>query len=313
MSDDAILNFHGLAKVLAEQDLQSVRARWMESLANIGSFPFTQLPVEIALAILKMATTKSSTYPVLMRTCRTIAGLARYECVPEVVILSNRESAISFYACISVHIGVGAGVRALWLMPALKEKQASAIGPAILNACHNVERLACYPTMLTSICAGTTFRHTALVDVTLIDSMLPWERLLGARHASALFNNIQTLRLVGGTEPAIPPFGTSFPNLRDLSLSARATSCVVTYLLDRTRFPNLAGVVVTIPYVDWRHIGMSFLMKEPELSDDRLCIVHGDKKWKELDVWKQGSVKLWNLGANEWNVQHSGSHAREWK
>jgi hypothetical protein len=102
MPDIGILNFHGLARVLAEQDIQTVRLRWLGSLSHVGSSSFDNLPVEIAIVILKLAMTKSSTYSTLMRTSRTIATLARLECVPEVVILSNPTSAISFYACVSV-------------------------------------------------------------------------------------------------------------------------------------------------------------------------------------------------------------------
>ncbi|KAJ7145781.1 hypothetical protein C8R44DRAFT_1939 [Mycena epipterygia] len=298
MSNDDIMNFHGLARVLAEQDFHTVCVRWLDSLSYMGPFPFTKLPLELAIVILKMATTKSSTYSALMRTSRAIAALARLECVPELVILSNRQSAISFYVCISVHSGVGAGVKQLWFFPALPSRLAGCIGPAILNSCYNVGRLACYPEDLIAICTGPTFKHNSLVDVTLMDPIVPWERLLGARHASILFNRIQTLRLIGngGTQPAIPPHGTSFPKLTQLTLTARTAICVRTYILDRVLFPNLTAVGVTVPYLEWRNIGTSFLMSEPELTDDRLCIVHCTKKWKELDVWKQGPSSIWNMG-----------------
>ncbi|KAJ7468686.1 hypothetical protein FB451DRAFT_1401044 [Mycena latifolia] len=317
MSDDAILNFHGLARVLAEQDLQTVRVRWLDSLTRIGSFPFDKLPTEIAIVILKLATTKSSTYSALMRTSRAIAMLARLECVPGVVVLSNPQSAISFYTCISVHPGVGAAIRQLWFVSALASSQAVVIGPAILSACSNVERLACFPDVAINLCMGNTFRHTALVDVTLMDPIIPWDRLLGARHATTFFNQIQTLRLIGngGTPPAVPPHGTSFPSLRELTLTAGATSCVQTYLLDLTRFPNLTRVAVAVPYVEWRDVGTNFLMSEPELADHRLCVVHCTKKWKELEVWKKGAFSIWNMGVTEWNARarNTALHTKAWK
>ncbi|KAJ6526631.1 hypothetical protein DFH09DRAFT_1415617 [Mycena vulgaris] len=300
MSDGDILNPHGLARVLAEQDFQTVRARWLDSpLSHIGSLPFDRLPIEVAIMILKLATTKSSAYSALMRTSRTIAALARLECVPEVVILSHRESAISFYTCVSVHPGVGAGVKQLWFLPGLKSAQGKPIGPAILNACCNVERLACFPNVVVAMCMGSTFKHTSLVDVTLMDPIIPWERLLGARHGSRLFTQVQTLRLIGngGTlPPAIPPHGKEFPSLTELTVTARTVTCVQTYMLDRARFPSLARIVVSVPYLQWRSIGTGFLMSEPELADDRLCIVHCTKKWKELEVWKQGAFSIWNMG-----------------
>ncbi|KAJ7863262.1 hypothetical protein B0H13DRAFT_2282120 [Mycena leptocephala] len=170
MSDDAVFNFHGLARVLAEQDLQTVRVGWLKSLARLGSFPFKDLPLEIAVAILKMATTKSSTYSALMR----------------------------------------AGVKQLWFLHGLAREKATSAGPAIINACFNVERVACFPDVLLEMCSSPEFRHTSLVDVTLMEPLVPWERLLGSRHGTTLFNQIQTLRLVGGTQPVVPPHGTSF-------------------------------------------------------------------------------------------------------
>ncbi|KAJ7682853.1 hypothetical protein B0H17DRAFT_1229403 [Mycena rosella] len=317
MSDDTILNFHGLARVLAEQDFHTVRVRWLDSLARIQPFPFGRLPVEIAIIILKFATTKSSVYSALMRTSRTIAGLARLECVPEAVLLSHRESAISFYACISVYPDVGAAVKELWFFPALPSSQAASIGSAIPNACCNVERLACFPDVLIDMCSGSTFRHTSLADVTLMDTNLPWDRLLGARHAAIFFNQVQRLRLIGngGTPPAIPPHGTSFPTLAELTVTSRTATCLQTYLLDRTRFPNLTRAVVAVPYMEWRDIGSNYLMSEPALADGRLCIVHCTKKWKELDVWKKGAFSIWNMGVTEWNAlaRSTGSSQKAWK
>jgi hypothetical protein len=248
-----------------------------------------------------------------MRTSREIAALARLVCVPEVVVLSNPEVAISFYACISVHPGVGAGVKQLWFLHGLAREKATSAGPAIINACFNVERVACFPGVLLEMCSSPEFRHTSLVDVTLLDPIIPWERLLGSRHGTTLFNQIQTLRLVGGTQPVVPPHGTSFVNLTDLMLSSRTTASAHSYLLDVVRLPSLERVVVTVPYMEWRSLGMGFLMSEPELADHRLCVVHCSKKWKELDVWKQGKFEIWNMGAAEWNAhaaKTSGSALR---
>ncbi|KAJ6542754.1 hypothetical protein B0H19DRAFT_308662 [Mycena capillaripes] len=297
---DPILNFHGLSRVLAEQDFQTVRESWLNSLSRLGSFPFRALPSEIAVAILKLAVTKSSTYSVLMRTSRAIATLARLECIPEMVILANSAVAISFYACISVHPQVGARVKQLWFLPGLAPKQAASVCPAILKACSNVDRLACVPEALIEICSGTGFRHTSLVDVMLMDPIIPWETLLGSRHGTTLFKQIQTLRLVGGTQPTIPPLGTSFRNLTDLTLSSTTTNFAHNYML---RFPDLMRVVITVPYMAWRATGMSYLMSEPEMADARLCVVHCSKKWKEIGVWKEGNFTIWNLGATEWNAR----------
>ncbi|KAJ7482199.1 hypothetical protein B0H11DRAFT_1214288 [Mycena galericulata] len=329
MAGEDIFNFHGLSRVLAEQDLPIFHARWMESLAHIGSFPFFELPPEIAIAILKLATTKSSTYSSLMRTSRPLANLARFDCVPvgcifceetsvnlrnpqETVVLNDSLVAISFYACISVHPGVGAGVKELWFIPALPTKQAATIECTVMNACSNVERLACFPDVLIGLCMGPTFRHRSLVDVTLFDPIIPWERLMGARHASFFFNRCQVLRLVGRTQPAMPPHGMSFPNLSDLTLVANTTSCVSAIILDHGRYPNLTSIVVTVPYLDWRSSGMSFLMSNPELADSRLVVVHCERKWKEIELWKEGASSIWNMGVAEWNSRNVGS-TREWK
>ncbi|KAJ6615399.1 hypothetical protein B0H10DRAFT_2041246 [Mycena sp. CBHHK59/15] len=280
------------------------RCRWLELLSNIGPFPFDGLPVEIALVILKMATTKSGTYAVLMRTSRSLAGLVRLECVPEMVVLNNRPSAMSFYQCVTLHPGVGAGVKQLWFSPGITRQQAQTIGAAIINACGNLERLMCLPEDLVNMCSLAFFQHTALVDVTLVDPIIPWDRLLGAPHGAALFRQITALRLIGGTHPVAPPHGASFPRLTDLTVAGQSTSCVQTYLVDRARFPALIGVVVTVPYVDWRDIGMNFLMSEPGLQDNRLCVLHCPKKWKELDVWREGAQRIWDMGVNEWNTRN---------
>ncbi|KAJ7742099.1 hypothetical protein B0H14DRAFT_3608076 [Mycena olivaceomarginata] len=308
MSDNTIFNFHGLARALADQDFEVLRGRWQDSLARVGRFRFTNLPVEIALKILKLAATKSSTYSTLMRTSRGVADLARVECVPEVLILSSPDAAVSFYGCISMHPEVGAGIKHLWLFPALATSQTTSICPAILKACYNVERLACVPDRLLEICSGTEFRHTSLVDVTLVDPIVPWERLFASRHGAAFFNQIQELRLVGGTQHTAPPLGRSFRNLTDLTLSSTTTTSVRNYILDHVRFPNLGRITVTVPYAAWRTVGMSFLMSDPELVDHRLCVVHCPKKWKELDVWKDVKYTIWNLGATEWNARATSNN-----
>ncbi|KAF7373311.1 hypothetical protein MSAN_00540600 [Mycena sanguinolenta] len=318
MSSDTVFNFHGLARALVDHEFESLRCHWKTSLDRVGSFPFFNLPVEIAVAILKLAATKSSTYSTLMATSRAIADMARLECVPEVVIISTRAAAISFYGCISVYPGVGAGVKQLWLFPDLAAKQAATVFPMILNACYNVERLACRPDHLIEIANSFTFRHTSLVDVTMVDPIIPWDRLFAARHGAALFNQIQMLRLIGGTQHGTtPPLSRTFRNLTDLTISAVTTACVRNYLLDSVRFPSLKRAVVTVPYTGWRLVGMSFLMSEPEmLRDNRLCVVHCSKKWKELDVWKEGKFNLWNSGVTEWNARatgDTGSLLREYK
>jgi hypothetical protein len=209
----------------------------------------------------------------------------------------------------------GAAVKQLWFFPGLAGPQAALINPAILNACCNMEILACFPDAVIKLCMSSSFRHASLVDVTLMDPIIPWDPLLRALHSSIFFNQIQTLRLIGtgGTlSPAIPLAGTVFRRLAELTVTARITSCLQTYLLDQTQFPSLSHVVVAIPYCDWCNISMTFLMAEPELADGRFCVVHCSKKWKELDVWKQGVFSIWNMGATEWNARvgtnTTGSH-----
>jgi hypothetical protein len=219
--------------------------------------------------------------------------------VPEVLILLNPHAAVSFYGCISVHPEVGAGIKQVWFFPALAATQTASVCPAILKACINLERLACVPDRLFEICSGTEFCHTSLVDVTLVDPIMPWERLFASCHGAALFNQIQELCLVGGTQHTAPPLGRSFQNLTDLTLSSMTTASVRNYILDHVRFPNLERLTVTVSYTAWRTVGMSFLMSDPELTDYRLCIVHCPKKWKELDVWKDVKYTIWNLGATE--------------
>ncbi|KAJ7717568.1 hypothetical protein B0H16DRAFT_1610784 [Mycena metata] len=315
-TDIDVFNLHGLARALVDQNFETIRANWHESLSRMESFPFKDLPVEIAVAILKLATIKSSTYAVLMRTSHSFAELARSHCVPERVVLSNPDTAISFFTCISVHPEVGAGVKQLWLLPGLGSRQAATIYPAIMRACHNVERLACFPDILVDMCSNTDFRHTSLVDVTFSQPVVPWDRLLGARHGASLLKQLHRLRIAGGIESAVgPPHGIYFQNLTDLTMSARTTASVRTYMLDTLRFPRLARVVVTVPYSDWHTPGngMDFLMSEPDLSDARLCIVHCNNKWKEIDVWKDGAYKIWNTGAAEWNARASiNGTQREW-
>ncbi|KAF8174703.1 hypothetical protein K438DRAFT_115339 [Mycena galopus ATCC 62051] len=306
MSSDPF-TFHGLARALAEQGFESLRGHWTNSLARMGSFAFEDLPVEITVAILKLATSsKSSTYSALMCTSRAIADLARVECVPEVVILSNPDAAISFYGCVSVYTEVGARVKQLWFFPCLAAKQATSLFPTILNACYNIERLACVPNHLIEICSGTSVHHTSLVDVTLMDPIIPWERLFASRHGAAMFNQIQSLRLVGGIQhTTAPPLGRSFGSLREVTVSAVTTAAVHHYILDSVRFPSLERVVVTVPHTDWRSVGMGFLMSEPNM-DHRLCVVHCSRKWKELEVWKKGRFYIWNEGATEWNARAAG-------
>ncbi|KAJ7260889.1 hypothetical protein B0H12DRAFT_1069594 [Mycena haematopus] len=298
MSSDTVFHFHGLSRALDEYAFESLRSQWHNSLDHVGSFPFIDLPIEIAVAILKLAAAKSGTYPALMATSRAIATMARFE----------------------FHPGVGAGVKQLWLFPALAVKQATIVFPAILNACYNVERLACKPDHLIEISNSDSgaFRHKSLVDVTMVDPIIPWDRLFASRHGAALFNQIQMLRLVGGTQHnTAPPLNMFFRNLTDLTISAVTTTCIQNYIRDPDRFPSLERVVVTVQYTDWRTVGMAFLMSEPELQDSRLCVVHCSKKWKELDVWKGAKFNIWNLGATEWNARtaanNTGSTLREHK
>ncbi|KAJ7206034.1 hypothetical protein GGX14DRAFT_643973 [Mycena pura] len=300
-----ILNFRALSTLLAEEGFGYVRSLWHDTLSRVQAFPLLDLPVEIAISILRTATSgpRSGTYAALMQTSRQVATLARVECVPKVVVLSDRAAAISFFVCVSVHHGVGAGVRELWFLPALKSSDFTQIGPAILKACPNVTRLACLPDAVRIVCSDAVFRHTALVDVTLLDCVIPWEQLFATRHGAALFAQVRRLRLVSGPHPSPPPLGARFTALTDLSISARATTCVQPYL-HHARFPRLVRIVATVPYLEWRGHSMGHLMSEPELADNRVCVVHCSKKWKEVDIWKEGPSSIWNLGATEWNARN---------
>ncbi|KAK7055090.1 hypothetical protein R3P38DRAFT_1343980 [Favolaschia claudopus] len=314
MSETTVIDFHGLARALAERPFDVLRGRWQRSLDRVGSFPFKKLPMEILVAILKIATTKSGTYAALMCSSRAIADIVRFNCVPDVVILDNPTVAISFFACISVHPRVGAGVEQLWYIPALHPRQAAVVSPAIINACHNVKKLACYPDTILDICSNAVFRHTPLVDVLLMDSTIPWARMLASRHGAKLFNQIQALRIAGGTEPAAIPPGVTFNNLMDLTVKSKTVNqCIGSWLLDQVAFPSLERLTVTVPYLAWRDFGMGYLMSAPELNTDaRLVIVHCCKKWKELDAWKDGRFALWNSGVTEWNaLGRSTAHSRE--
>ncbi|KAJ7166586.1 hypothetical protein C8R46DRAFT_264100 [Mycena filopes] len=317
-TDSALFNFHGLSRALAEEDFEPIRMSWLQVLARMESFPFHELPTEIALAILKLATDseKSSAYPALMRTSRSIASLARVHCVPERVVLSTSDVAMSFYTCISVHPDVGTGVKQLWLLPGLASQQAAVVYPAIIRACRNVERLACFPDLLVEMCLADTgpFQYTALIDVTFSQPVVPWDRILASRYGARLLNQLTSLRIPGGKESADAlPHGISFPNLADLTMSAQTTVRVRTCMLDSVKFPRLARVVVTMPYEDWRYVGRDLLMSEPDLDDQRLCIVHCSRKWKELDTWKAGRHTIWNMGASEWNCRGGPSRVqRAW-
>ncbi|KAJ7279004.1 hypothetical protein C8J57DRAFT_151964 [Mycena rebaudengoi] len=303
MSATDLQHFHALGRLLVNQHVETAHATWMDLLSRIGPFPLERLPVEIQLDILKMATTKYSTYAALMSTSHEMAALARLECVPELLVLSTRASAMSFLQCITVHPGVGERIRQLWFFPGITSQEAHTAGATIIRTCSGLERLACFPDVVITMCASETFEHTSLVDLTLVDPIMPWERLMGARHGMKLFKQLLSLRLAGGTAPLPPPHGRAFPNLTDITVAGKSMACVQPYLPDKVRFPKLARVVVTIPYMEWRHLGMNFLMSEPELEDVRLCVVHCPKRWKELEIWKDGVLKIWETGVNEWDTR----------
>lgn len=259
-----------------------MKSLFLELVSTIGPFRLLDLPPELIVSILRLST---SSYVSLMAVSHSVQALVRTECVPETVILLG-ESAMSFYRCLKILPDVGKRVRKLWFIPSVSSAIVRLIAPTILNACNGLEKIATSPDVLMFICNDTAFNHIQLVDITLVEAVIPWGRLVGSSHGPTLLGQIQTLRIAGTAHQFTSFGGTTLTNLTSLSFSGLNLEWVEPYLTILPSLPALRSLIMTIPYWQWQKYGKHYLMQSLPSTYEQLHIIHCPLKWTELDAWK---------------------------
>jgi hypothetical protein len=267
-------------------------------------------PVELTTRIIALMTeswTSSRSawrsYHSLIRVSSQFQAIAYAECIPHLpVMLHTRNHVYSFEALLKNHPYVGPKVRALWFIAAIKASEEHLIGGAILAACPQLTRLACNINLLE--CMVDTASHRQLRDLTLVENIIPWERLLRNQNARLLFNELTHFRSSGGQSFTIPDF--CFTSLAHLSFACHdLTLCCTSFvrpgepMFGPRVFPGLRRIVPTIPYITCRYQDSRVLRSRGSKMDARVDVIPCPKKWKEADVWLSArwGADLWERAA----------------
>jgi hypothetical protein len=151
-----------------------------------------------------------------------------------------------------------------------------------------------------------------LRDLTLIENIIPWERLLRYQKAKRLFSELTHFRSSGGQSFAIPNF--CFKSLAHLSFACHdiALCCTRFPPLDEplfgpSLFPVLRQIVPTIPYISCRYQDSRVLRSKGSAIDARMNVIPCPKKWKEADVWMgvRWGTDIWQRAACGGDVKES--------
>jgi hypothetical protein len=187
-------------------------------------FRFKEFPIEISTRILALSTAPTlwcwRTYRSLVVVSRGMQALAYDAYLPHLpIMLHTRIHVDSFCMLLESNPNtVGPRIRTLWVIAAIKANIEHALGYTILQKCTQITHIACNINLLKALeCNSTTFSHHNLKELTLIESIIPWELLLSYPAGRQLFNQLTHLRTNGGTKFVIPD--VSFWSLTHLSFS----------------------------------------------------------------------------------------------
>jgi hypothetical protein len=263
---------------------------------------FEEFPIEIAIRILVFSTAPTfwcwRTYRSLIVVSRDMQALAYDACLPHLpVMLHTRKHVDSFCMLLESNPTVGPCIRTLWFIAGIKAGVERTLGHIILRKCTRITHIACNINFLKAlVCYSTVFVHHDLKELTLVESVIPWELLLGYPAGRQFFNQLTHLRTAGGTKFVFPDF--CFSSLTHLSFSSHLfpldSSSISPF--NSTRFPVLQQIVPSLPYMVCRTLSPVALGTAGRAIDPRIDVIACPKKWKEADVWesaRHGADDLW--------------------
>ncbi|KAJ6584748.1 hypothetical protein B0H19DRAFT_1106374 [Mycena capillaripes] len=276
--------------------------------ASYRSFPFANLPVELALRILTYATACSQgTYRSLLLTNKRIAELIRTDnMLAGVSIILLKESQMdAFLAYIKEHPEAIPNVRALWTICPGSVRAISRVCVSIIDLCTNIRSLACHPhVLLESICRGDEFRHARCVDLTMIEFRITWASFMDASASGAkFFHQLERMHFIGALDHSLWATWAVIPKLNNL---ARASIAMGSFRnLNKSLFervvesPKLQQVVVTTRL---HGEDQQMLSDAAQEIDHRFSVIHRRRRWKESNLWHeslQDSNRFWDQAKEE--------------
>jgi hypothetical protein len=271
---------------------------------TLQSFNFAALPVCIASDILVLATGTSSywgTYRSLTLVSRATQRLVYQACLPHLpIMLHLRAHVASFCSLLQSHgTLVTSRIRALWFVASIKASEEREYGLAILRACTHLTHLACnLPLLKAFVGSQTCFAHPQLKNLTLIETIVPWNVLLSTDVGRRLFAQLTHFRASGGTSFSFPSF--RFASLTHLSYAVHDLDAPAGRdPFSVAQFPALRCIVPTITYWRGRSEDGDKMRQEGLGIDSRMHVLLCPKKWKEANAWegeRRGEIGLWGRG-----------------
>jgi hypothetical protein len=266
----------------------------------------SNLPLEISTHIValsidgELAHNAFQTFHALIHVSRRIRIVGYAGCLPYIpVVLHNQKDVKSFSALLRSHPEFGPKVQNLFLAT----KKSSPDDRTILRACYRVTSLACYLQPLQFLIERISpFSHECLRHLTLMNSNVPWERLLAHQNGQQLFRQLTHFRSAGvGEYFALPNTsipGSCFSSLTHLSFNCQYfhTPCLARHFCDSERFPALQHIVPTIPftsltaYLTYKLEGYS--------THPGVTAFPCPEEWDEADVWRDartGGLDVWEI------------------
>ncbi|KAJ7644285.1 hypothetical protein FB45DRAFT_292708 [Roridomyces roridus] len=243
-----------------------------------GFFPFSKLPTELALPILAYASGLSQgTYRSLLLTNKAIHELTCIEMLPLVAVVLTTVRQMTSFKLYLRRPNIIPHIHSLWAIAPGSESfyHATTLCTNIIRKCTAVRSLACQETVLH---AALTPNHTHCVDLTLIGCRQDWRQNL-----PKFFDQIQHLHLIDSNRDWLP----RFKNLTRLTIALASDKEILSResCQDLVKSPKLLQVVITT-----RRHGKEYeaLSEAAQAIDDRFGVMHLRRRWKEVDIWRQG-------------------------
>lgn len=251
-------------------------------------FPWSKLPVELALKIIAYAVSISQgTYRALLLTDKTFSDCIRLEMLPRVpIMLTTKKQMDAFDAYLQKRPEVVPHIHALWTIVLGSIYPMKSVCAAIIRRCTSLRSLACHPAVLhEALQQDAPLAHTHCTDLTLFQFTI-WNAPQANIQFAHLLNQVRRLHLIGSLESS--PFASHvLPKLASLQRISVATGTTLT--LDAVAFgellqsPNLEQVVVTTSLHGDKQQDLK--LQAPEI-DHRIAVLHRRRRWKEHNLWR---------------------------
>jgi hypothetical protein len=118
-------------------------------------------------------------YQSLVRVSCAMQALVYHECLPYLpVMLHTHEHVDSFGALLDSPTAAGPRIRSPWIIVDTKTSTERTRGHTIVQKCTHLTRLAYNINLIGALASSAVLEHHNLKHLTLIETIVPWERLL---------------------------------------------------------------------------------------------------------------------------------------